>query len=334
MKVTIHVGLDKTGTTAIQKWFMQNAGVVFKENAVRYPAVGRKWGHHILVANYCGFGLPSDIRRLSEHHDTMAEIETFYKELQGRDVFLSTEHFSYGISQAAGQKLKTLFAPSHDVRIFLVLRLIPAWLRSKYSESVKWGYRGSFEDYVSNLSKGMAGFAGIINFWRETFGDEQVVVKLYDVIKTDLIGETLGVLGSSIPNDALTPKRKDNPSVGFGDLEVIRRCVQAMELDEGIQAYEFFRFYDQQPRPGRIAELNDRAFIHSFDGQQQAIIKQETDAVLECALTEHADFMRTETARQAGAVSQVPTAEQWQAVDRRVNRMLQLYEEHQTALRG
>lgn len=304
MKVFVHVGLDKTGTTSIQKWFTKNAGLTFTNCNLRYPRMGLYWGHHIGIANYCGFGLDEDIKRSEADGGDKDEIEEFFAKCPERDTLISSEHFSYNRSDFGAKRLKDLLGQSNEVKIVLVLRTIPSFLRSKYSEEVKWGYSGSFENYCEGISQGMADFAAVVQYWQNHFGPENVILGVFEDMKRDLIPSFFQLLGRSAPEGAIVPPKSQNQSMGYGDSEVLTRCFRKVSLRSGVESYRFWNFYNTLPRPSGIRRLNSKEFSYQFSDEQKQTILEQTRRIMVYLGAEEASRFYQTTVEGVESVSQ------------------------------
>jgi len=133
--VCLHVGFDKTGTSALQRFFSDNAGPLQK-CGIFYPGTGRSglFQHHWLFAPVCDdaekVGFPPQ-RSWDELRQALME------EVSAREepvVLLSSEMLSQGVRLNELAALRDCFA---ETRIIVYLRRQDQYVMSAYEQSIK-----------------------------------------------------------------------------------------------------------------------------------------------------------------------------------------------------
>lgn len=279
-KAFVHVGLDKTGTTAIQAWCAQNEALIRSTTGLYYPREGRKWGHHIGLANHCGFGLEADAARAKSARDEYRALEGFFSGYDGGDVLLSSEHFSYGFSDESALSLKFMLRAFDEIHVILVLRSPADWLRSKYAEAVKWGATLAFDRFAAENCGGRSSMARALMFFLNSFDRGRAHVLLYDEVKDDVLRHVLSVADRRFADLDTGAVDRANPSIGAADIEALRICNSAMNLGRGLSAYEFFRFYQTVPASEEFLALNGRAYGPNFSPSAVAAIELEIERLV------------------------------------------------------
>ena len=188
MKAIVHIGLDKTGTTSIQQFMFMNADYIYQKSGFLYPPEGLCSGHHVSIAQYLGFGnfAPANERELGQ------ALERFTDYQRDTNIILSSEHFCYLRTPDAINNLRE-FLKNFEVTIVVYLRNQPEWLRSVYSEVIKWGYPGSFEEYFDRASY-RCDFYGFISEWSSVFGKEKILVKWFEREQEHLLRSFLKII--------------------------------------------------------------------------------------------------------------------------------------------
>lgn len=276
----VHVGLDKTGTTALQAWCARNEEQLLSEAGLLYPGEGRRWNHHIEVANHCGFGLKADVARAKRDRRRYQELRAFFFSCGEHDLLLSSEHFSYSLSDEAALSLKFMLAAYDEVHVILVLRTPADWLRSKYAEAVKWGGVARFDVFVAEHCSGRGSMSGALMFWLNGFDRGRTHVVFYDETREALVQGVLGVVDPRLAQMDSSDVGEANPSIGAADIEVMKCCSEAMNLERGVGAYEFFRFYQSQPKPERLQSLNGASHGANFSDASIALIELENQRLI------------------------------------------------------
>lgn len=144
MKIYVHIGTHKTGTTSIQLTLASNEKALRKQGYL-YPQSGRpdrsewRYGNHELAFSLVGM------------HDTPLTVwNDFHREIQqsGFDhVIVSAEDFSL----ANRQQIRELSALLSDYRVSIILYLRDPidFMKSHYAQRVRSsGYDLKFRDYV------------------------------------------------------------------------------------------------------------------------------------------------------------------------------------------
>ncbi len=134
--VILHVGPQKTGTTAMQKAFADQSALLAR-NGIAYPQAGRDGEAHQVLARALHSGLPEVMDALR------AEVA------EARAVLISSELLS-GIGPAALTRLRDAFPDAQFRVVYMLRRLVMHW-PSHWRELVKHGQAFSFEDYMGRI---------------------------------------------------------------------------------------------------------------------------------------------------------------------------------------
>ena len=144
MKVTLHIGHEKTGTTSIQRYLAKH----YSEpgQALYYPAAGRypdAEQHELLFQQLADDNADFVIT------DLLPEI----KRSGAAHVILSSELFSL-LNIPANLALVNFFEVSKragfDLTVVCFVREAYPFLRSLYVESLKWNWKLEFEEFVES----------------------------------------------------------------------------------------------------------------------------------------------------------------------------------------
>ncbi|WP_297793857.1 hypothetical protein [uncultured Marinobacter sp.] len=181
MKILIHAGRHKTGTTYLQQFFGMNAARLLKDFGILYPESGRNPYfnyHHELFENILKngrkkSGIINELRR--EVNENKSEI-----------VLLSSEYLSRDTMQSEELKIiKESFSP-YDVEIIFYLRRQDDFLCSRYSERVKQN-RLAFPDTIWSFNAEL-NYLKFLDRYARIFGVSNIIVRSYNkAIKIGLI---------------------------------------------------------------------------------------------------------------------------------------------------
>lgn len=208
MRIFLHIGLEKTGTTAIQ-WSLWEARAELARQGVLYPErIGRSnHSNHMHLAIACAaWERTEDLRTFCRVPETAEDQPTFAQAVRrelAREVekarpetlVLSNEHLSSRLLEPDEvSALHRLLAPlSEDIRVIVYLRRQDDLFLSYYSEQVKrkCPYRlEAFEDRPLWLD-----FRATLDRWGEVFGEENLIVRSYPPESGDILIEFCDIVG-------------------------------------------------------------------------------------------------------------------------------------------
>lgn len=217
-RIVIHAGFFKTGTTALQSSLAANREKLL-QNGVLYPSLSstdasRSTGQHraawALKGRHWGWedggGTVTPITvwnkladKLNNFDGTAVFSSEFLAELTREDV----ERMSRDLK---GEKIEVVFT----------LRPLVKMLPSQYIQSLKYGMRLNYEDWLQRIFNGgeqhvqwrtfwtRHDHPDVIKRWVDVFGAENVTLLVVDETKPNLIYETFGEI-LSLPGDVLKP---------------------------------------------------------------------------------------------------------------------------------
>ncbi len=195
--VYLHIGIGKTGTSSIQHYFVRNKEALCN-NYIFLPNTGMDInGAHHSIANYRLHEVDENTRKL--YTDLVREISS-----SGMDrIFISSEQFSFLRSDLI-RSVKEYFS-EFCVKVLFYVRSQAELIESTYLEMQKWDkaqrpkfYEDSNGDIGTffRLTKDAFNFQLRISPWVKHFGEENMIVRLYDrrAIGDDVCVDVLSLL--------------------------------------------------------------------------------------------------------------------------------------------
>ena len=162
-KFILHIGTNKTGTTAIQTFLFKNRKKL-AEKGINYPNIGiHGYGHHN-IARALGGQLPSNIGLTDDwiYH-------LFNSTKTADQTILSSELFHL----ANPESLNTIF-PRNDTLIILYLRDHFSYLTSWYQQAVQLrNITSSFTEFI-RLDYTQLNYSILIDKWMKAFNNVSV----------------------------------------------------------------------------------------------------------------------------------------------------------------
>ncbi len=240
--IFLHIGMDKTGTTAIQSFFNKQRDAL-KQQGLLYPVTGCNGIAHYGLSNALGFfhgkkneNNVSDLLNLAEQ--LADEIET--SELN--TILFSSEFF---MIPKPVQPVRAFFS-SYDIKIVIYLRRHDSWWESVYNQAVKtvasppWG-RG-FEHYFEFQKKRdskRGNYRNVIDTWANVFGKENIIIRPYEQQQNqpNIIADILEAIDfSSVTQQLDAVSKRSNESLSYLALNLID-IYQRANISSDIRAH-------------------------------------------------------------------------------------------------
>jgi hypothetical protein len=221
MRIVLHIGLEKTGTTSIQAHCHRHAETL-RAQGILYPAWLGYRNHADLVIAAAAYGSTVDMRTRAGV-GSERELAAFRTAALGRlrqqvskarpaCLLLSDEHFSSRCGDAEVRRLKEMLAEfSDDVRVLVYLRRQDDLLVSLYSTFLKGQGTGGLAR-VAEMAKWFD-FETVLARWSAAFGREALVVRLFPPRQGTLIDDFADAAGLPVlpadPSDARANRSLD-----------------------------------------------------------------------------------------------------------------------------
>jgi hypothetical protein len=216
----VHIGTNKTGTTALQVALAQHRDVLAK-NGLIYPRAGVRADAHHELGWQCGFfqGPAPAIQDKPE-----AIVAKWREELEADPSaigLVSSEFFSLNGDMDRIQQLLEPF----KVKIVVYLRRHDSWLQSVYVQAVKtvlnprWG-RGytAYLNATQRPNTKIGNYRWLVERWAAAFGKKNIIVRPFErsQIGDNILTDLLRSIGADAAIAAL-PKDlpRENESLSF-----------------------------------------------------------------------------------------------------------------------
>ncbi|MEM6609257.1 MAG: hypothetical protein AAF689_11790 [Pseudomonadota bacterium] len=194
--LTIHIGMNKTGTTALQRTIFHNRAALLRAGLL-YPKVG-------MGSRSAGAGLHFKLSAAFRKGGMGGEalVQDLLHEIDGSKAsaaLVSSEFFVEVRDVAA--LAKTL--AGRPVRILVYLRRHDHWVNSLFSQAIKsqagppWA--PNVEAFIDHIQKNLAHYftySRLLDRWADAFGQDALEVRLYDGAGAqDIVADVLGDFG-------------------------------------------------------------------------------------------------------------------------------------------
>ena len=298
MKLILHIGTEKTGTTSIQSWLETNRAEltrrrVFLSNVLDHPsnralahAFQDSVDHYFLpmgittVENVAAFRmqlmgeLKLEIEAASKSHDQMVISS---EQLQSR--LLSTKEVA-----RLAKFLRELFS---EVTVVCYLRHQLEMRRSFYSTLVRMGYTGALEEFDAEIDEASSYYnhLALVQRWEDAFGRAQLLLREYSPAKLN---------GGDVVHDFVTHAL---PELDLAGLNHSRSSENAALSDAHVATYRAInRWMPYSDGMGRPRKSNARmkrlaqAVLNPFVPRQKRLaVSLREQVVGECIVARFAE---------------------------------------------
>jgi len=224
MRILLHVGQPKTGTSTIQGTLKKNRRAL-RDVGVLYPRTGLKGGgHHRLgfIAEEPGAWSPDWIP--SDDLDGLAsELVEEIRANPADVVVLSSEVLFHRRSPGRLVRLLQERIPDADLEVYAFLRRQDLYLEAAYSQQLKTGQTTlSRDEFLQvNLDHRRADYHHLLGRWADEVGWDRVAAEPFepDVDAIDVVERFVGRLGVEV---ALAPVEWRNTRLARDAIELLR----------------------------------------------------------------------------------------------------------------
>lgn len=278
----LHIGMNKTGSTALQVYMSKHYGEHLKQG-VLYPSAGRKGVTHYLLSTAFGLGSNKHLRHKYNLEQILEEMVREGRKKGTDHYVVSSETF---IVCRDPKLLNAALSSRFDVKIVIYLRRHDEWIESLYNQAVKmvvtppWGMGvANYLEHQRNRGEGAIYFRywDLLECWSDAFGRENISVRPFErqqFVNNDLIQDFLSVVGvDSSQYDVRTLKRGDSN---------ISLSADRLSLVDSLQHARFF-----SPRikrlivklVARVPTRRVRKYVLSPDERKQLVAENQHDYV-------------------------------------------------------
>lgn len=200
--VYLHIGINKTGTTAIQR-HLQMKRRDYRKLGLLYPKTAEAVSAHYVLSSSLGFHyhyMPAEWRRGVD--ELRQKFERELRDWSGRAIVFSSENF---VLKCPVEPVREFF-DGWPTKVIVYLRRHDHWWMSSYTQTLKmramppWprGVVGYIE-FSKKQKKYFARYRELVDRWADCFGKENVIVRPYEEqqIRGDVINDFLAVIGVS-----------------------------------------------------------------------------------------------------------------------------------------
>lgn len=294
LPVDIHIGTEKTGSTAIQDYLNRNQQALIDDQRILVPTSLGK-GTSVNLAAACQLSDKPDSLRKMRGLQSSEQVNQYYKKLavawreeierqQPKRLLLSCENFSSRLkTEDEIRQLLAFVEPyASSVRILVYLRRQDAMIRSAYTTKIKNGFKGKFKFPEPGQERHDVHYDALLDRWAGVFSKEAIFVRLYEknrLHKQDVITDFCTTL--EIPLTLERSSQRKNAFPGRKNLEMTRLLnslvpvlvdgkkpnVSRADIAQALSSLTF----DDEPIEN---ETGSTSFLQRFTNGNQAVARQ------------------------------------------------------------
>lgn len=214
----LHIGMPKTGTTAIQEFLAYNRGQLLKQK-ILYPECGIPVNQHTALVKSIALQHFdwAHFNKVIDQFDPEKYVIDVLRNCQGsrcNKVIISSEFFWASPSMQAGpayhipnaknyEYIRKLIKSCHEIfsifdkiQIVVYLRRQDEWLDSFFNQQLKDGFPIPSADELINEVKNYLLYNDNLSIWAEYFSKEDLIVRNYDNLPdADVVNDFIKIAG-------------------------------------------------------------------------------------------------------------------------------------------
>lgn len=203
IRVYLHIGLHKTGTTSFQKYCRDNHEAMLGQNLVWYRPMVDELNAHEVSLSVLRDGVMPVPSWYTNPADVSRRLQQIIDAHPGKDLLVSAEALSFIRTEVECERLRSLFGErvkDCDFVVLVVMREREDWWQS-YSNEIMKTPLGPSRDPVSyrclQQPSWLTDFEGLLDAYRRQFDD----VRTITYCKSDTIPLLLAELQQDLPVD-------------------------------------------------------------------------------------------------------------------------------------
>lgn len=211
----LHVGMDKTGTSAIQNFIYHNKDRIRKDIDLCYPSTGiwSDFSHHFFAFS-----------ALEQHGHSIGDLSELFLTLiresgESKNVLLSSEcFFKIPIKEGFDALRKQIANHFNAVKVIIYVRRQDEWVESRHKHSIISGNELSLDMLTRPF---FCNYKQYIDHWKDAYGKENIIVRAYEkqqFIGGNIYSDFMSIFDLELTNDYEVSMAAKNVSLGRSEL--------------------------------------------------------------------------------------------------------------------
>lgn len=273
MRVFVHIGTHKTGSTTIQAALANSADDMLKAGYVALPTPFFSRLRDLMLLEHYDHELAQHMRE--EWLGARVEVgplgEAIHSFIISSEGFAGNPNTGYANSGVIARVLAEVFA-GDDASVVVYLRSQDSFIESMYTQKIHAGGTGSFESYFKSLPDNAFDWKSLIRGFESFFGEGKVkALPFHPSVQTDsgsLVRSFAHAVGGA-PLSVPAASSEKNRGYSRSSLELARRLNPALSDEQKwtlrlwLQAYgskgraESYNFFSQEDRTALAEKYSD-----------------------------------------------------------------------------
>lgn len=298
MQLYLHVGLPKTGTTAIQQFLFHNREVL-KQSGILYPDTALHWCQHVplvkaLISPRFSDAIFNEAVERIDAADWLNSVAADSLSNHWSTVILSSEFFwaapamqspleyhqdnpaNLTCLEEAIRLYRDALAIFDDIKVIFFLRRQDKWLESFFNQQLKNGFPIPSEQellpariyllYEKNLA-----------LWAKYFGEENLIVYTFEETGSDIVGNFCTIVGIE-PDESLFNRETDgavNPRLSSCGLRIMRKAIEKNVSREMLEQLGEVLTHSSAAIPSKLRMAGSGVFPRKMHTELLSVYKED-----------------------------------------------------------
>ena len=242
MKIVLHIGWHKTGSTAIQKFLCENRQALLDRFGVLYPETGMFTVAHHLVAWSLQEPLIDPWALSIGFHEKAEDLFSgIFHEAKTRGAntaLISSEAFVPSFSSVRLDRLAQLLA-GHEIHVMVYVRRQDRAVESFYGQVVRQFESRSpleFEPYIAHLDRWLD-YTAVLDAWKQAIPGVIVEPRVYDRSRFpqgNVVADYLAAIGLDMPVAVAVDEGDVNASLSPLSIRALARINATYQLNKEV----------------------------------------------------------------------------------------------------
>lgn len=223
MQFFVHIGVNKTGSSSLQRYLYDNREELIKETGLIYPTFGLDYSAHHNISRLIKGASPKQFGYSQDWKEDLTE------EIKGAEgCIFSSEDFASILNPEPLSEICSV----GNTKIIIYVREHVRHAVSWYQQAVQGrNVSMSLNEFIRHYR---ISYCDIIDRWSTVFGEENVLIRLYDrshLKDADIISDFLSVLDPRLQRSMTYKMPEFNPSIS-GNLLFTKRVLNCFISDD------------------------------------------------------------------------------------------------------
>ena len=234
-RVILHIGMLKTGTTALQSYLQRNKDALAEHGVGFYIQRFLPYKASSNAGFLCWQSLYDAGGSGKYDPERIKEMESFAEFAKGYDTLILSEEFMWekGIEEpdfwsAVKRNVKQMLGDDTQINVIAFLRRQDEWILSRWKERLlSWFHKEDmdFSDYLDSMERlGHMDYYGALKRIASVFGRENVTVCSYD----KKVNDSFDTVKTFLMNTCIEPVHSEKSDTITGNRSISMRAAEAM----------------------------------------------------------------------------------------------------------